>query len=279
MESTKQEAKSESSNKIGLWIGLGIGAFVLVVGIVAAVILVPQMMRPDYQKTYDAVVELEEELNHYFYNSACGDVEAYVDDEYTGIDEYSEYIKVCRDEAENMYVQVAKFESESGVTRDSELSALYDKFRKAFDKKAPGKDQIESTLRIYAAMHGFVVGVEELDDDSDDFPAPSEFATVSNYLVDSDNEVLKEFAEGLTERYGALYEAAQAYLKANHDDGDYMELYDAYLDASDEFMNYYNEQSDILERLEVFLADSSDDEPSVIDAFDDLQAAIAKKAN
>ena len=277
MEPSNQETKSESSNKTNLWIGLGVGAFALVVGIVAAIVLIPQMMRPDYHKMNDAVVELEEELDHYFYNSACGDVEMYVDDEYTSIDEYNEFLKECKNDAENIYIHVAKFESESGVTKDNEINDLYAKFMVAFNKKAPSKDQLESTLKVYEAVHSFLVAVDELEDDSDSLPAPTEFSKATNYLINSGNEALKSLADGLNQHYDALYEAGQAFLSANPDDDNYMDLYEVYSDASDDFSDYYDEQSEIINELEVFLADTSDDEPSVNDSFEEMKSAIIEK--
>lgn len=278
MESSKQETKSKPSNKTNLWIGLGVGAFALVVGIVAAIVLIPQMMRPDYHKMNDAVVELEEELDHYFYNSACVDVETYVDDKYVSIDEYNEFLKECKNDAENIYTHVAKFESESSVTKDNEINDLYAKFMVAFNKKAPSKDQLESTLKVYEAVHSFLVAADELDFGPDSLPTPTEFAKVTDYLINSNNEVLKNFAEGLNQHYDALYEAGQAFLSANPDDDNYMDLYEAYSDASDDFSDYYDEQSEIINELEVFLADTSDDEPSVNDSFEEMKSAIVEKA-
>ena len=270
---------TESGSKTGLWIGLGVGALVLIVAGVAAALLIPQMLQPDYDKMADVASDLFDGLSDYFYSSACHDVRFNVDDYYsTSVSEYSGMIEDCKKDAIKVYDDVAKFESESGVSRDSEINDLYIKFKKAFSKKAPSKDQLDSTLKTYEALHNFVVQANELDNKADSMVTPSEFARVTNNLTDSGNGVLKSFGEGLNQRYGVLYDAAQAYSKARYSDSNYSDVSDDYWDARDDFLDYFNEQSEILDELEVSLADTSGDgDDSVVDTFNDMQSAIIKK--
>jgi hypothetical protein len=270
----------ESNNKTGLFIGLGVG-IVAIIGIVAAAILIPQTMTPDYNIMLDSASNLSDELSNYFYSSACNDVRQNVDNYYSVTnDEYAEFINQCGQDAENLYAAVAKFEAESGVGRDQEINELYQRFKKLLDEKAPAKDKLENTLKIHEAVHRFAVEMDKIDDDDyESMPDPSEFKKVAAILIESGDETLKTFAEGLSERYDTLYKASQELLNVNYSDPDYQSVYDVYWDASDDFSDFYYEQSDIIDDIDYPLADSfsDDEEGDVMDAFNDLKTAILNK--
>lgn len=269
----------ESNNKTGLFIGLGVG-IVAIIGIVAAAILIPQTMTPDYNIMFDSASNLSDELSNYFYSSACNDVRRNVDNYYSVTnDEYTEFINQCGQDAENLYAAIVKFEAESGVGRDQEISELYQRFKKLFDEKAPAKDKLENTLKIHEAVHRFAVEMDKIDDDYESMPDPSEFKKVAAILIESGDEALKTFAEGLSERYDTLYKASQELLNVNYSDPNYQSVHDAYWDASDDFSDFYYEQSDIIDDIDYPLADSfsDDEEGDVMDAFNDLETAILNK--
>lgn len=269
----------KSGNKIGLWVGLGVGTLVLVGGIVAA-ILIPQMMKPDYNKMYDLANSLGDEVYNYFYSSACHDVRLYVDSYYSAeANEYAEYVNNCRNDAAKIYAEIEKFEAESNVSKDSEINELYLKFKKTFDEKAPGKDRIEQTLKVYEAIHNFVSEVKGLGSDLESMPTPSEFKEISESLANSGDERLRGFAEGLNQRYETLYEKYRSLSEMDYSDSNYMTVYEEYLEAGNELSDYFNEQSDVIDDLDYPLADTSGrGDDSVVDTFSDLESAIVEKA-
>jgi hypothetical protein len=247
---------------------------------VAAAILIPQTMTPDYNIMFDSASNLSDELSNYFYSSACNDVRRNVDNYYSVTnDEYTEFINQCGQDAENLYAAVAKFEAESGVGRDQEINELYQKFKKLFDEKAPAKDKLENTLKIYEAVHKFAVEIDKTFGDYKSMPDPSEFKQAVNILIESGDEALKTFAEGLSERYDVFYEASQEFMNIDYSNPNYQSIYDAYLDASNDFSDFYYEQSDILNDIDYPLADtySDNNEDNVMKTFNNLNDAILKK--
>lgn len=286
--STSGVDPTESSSKVGLWIALGVG-LLLAVGAIVSVI-VPQMLTPDYSKMYDSSIELQDALSEYFYSSACHDVALYVDDYYsTDAEEYNESIEDCKKDATKVYNAVSKFEAESGASRDSQINGLYQNFKKAFDEKAPAQDKLESTLKVYAAAHDFVVGMNDFDTSSGTIPTVEEFKKVTDTLVNSGDATLKEFGEGLNTRYAKLYDAAQAYIKTSYSDPNYREVSENYEDATDNMEDYLEEQLENIKNLGYPLADVSDyddydddddddnDGVNPVDAFDEVQEAIYEK--
>jgi len=284
-----EAASSDSSSNVGLWVALGVGGLLAISAVVA--VLVPQMLAPNYTKMYDSSVELQDALSEYFYSSACHDVAFYVDNYYSvDAEEYNEYIEECKKDASKVYEAVATFEAESEVSRDSEINSLYQNFKKAFDEKAPAQDKLESTLKVYAAAHDFVVGMNDFDTSSGTIPTVEEFKKVTDTLVNSGDATLKEFGEGLNTRYAKLYDAAQAYIKTSYSDPNHREVSENYEDATDDMKDYLDEQLENIKNLGYPLADVSDyddyddddndddnDGVNPVDAFDEVQEAISKK--
>ena len=292
----KDEAEkktTEGGNKTGLWIGLGISAVVIILGVIAA-IFIPKMFKPDYKIMYDQSMEFYDELSDFMYNSSCYKASVNVTNVYSVSSEtYKKYIDGCKEDVDEMYGMLQQFEMNSGVMKDSETKELYEKFLAVFNVNAPGSEKIETTLKAYEGMHEFKEGMDDLEYyNAEKLMSTDDFSKLVENLTDSGSEKLKVFGEGLKQRYDALVKAGKEYIakqKAYNDtsfsSSNWESVYDAYssahddfYDAEEDFYNYYYDEYPDDEDLDVHLVYTGDlGDGSIMDTFDDLQRAILKK--
>lgn len=286
-------AKPSSSKTKKLVIGGSIGAGVLILAIVVIVVIV-QALRPDYQTAYQKSSEMYDTVSDFVFKSNCQKVRANVMDyRSVGIAAYDEYVEKCKTDANEFYAAVEEFGALSGVAKDSEISELYNKFKVVVATNAPGKDKLEDTLKAYAAYHNYNAKMGELDFYSDELPSTSDVAAAAQYLIDSGNNELKVYGEGLKQRYDAYYQAWQqyknardAYLNSSYRDGSYQSAYDAYEGAYDAYSaardsygdySSFNNRPDISD-LDLPLAEYNDTgNGSITDTFDNVIRALGKK--
>ena len=198
----------DPAKKKKLVIGLSVGAGILVLGIVAAIVI-PILLRIDYSSAYSAAKELKPKIYDLYHSYDCQYVIDYVGSSYTSTKTYNEYIEGCK----KLYNSdtnelISKLENTDGVKRNSEIKDQFNRFKAEYATLSSGDSEtLDAKLALYQAWHSFVVAVNELSNSSSD----SESTTAANYLINSGNDTLKTYGEGWLEHRIAVAASYRAY--------------------------------------------------------------------
>lgn len=203
----------DPAKKKKIILGVSVGGFILVLGIVAA-ILIPILLRVDYSSAYVTAKELKPKIQDIYYSYDCGYVIDYVDSSYTTSKSYSEYIENCK-KVYNASIDdlVAKLGDTDGVKKNDEIKNQFAKFNTEYTAVSSGtSEDLSSKLDLWQARHNFYYAADDLDYGTS---SDSEFTTAANYLINSGNDALKTYGEGWLEKNLAIAAAYRAYRAAS----------------------------------------------------------------
>ncbi|MDO4508197.1 MAG: hypothetical protein Q4B65_02325 [Candidatus Saccharibacteria bacterium] len=238
----KQPMDPAKKKKIILWSSIAAG--VVVLGVVIAVVLV-MILKVDYRESYLKAKDMDEKIYDIYYSYDCDDAVSYVDSTYIDGEEYEKYITECKALGDGVGTMVEDLGKTSGVAKNSEIKAQYDKFKAAYDKVLPGAEELAAKLDVYKAWHEYALLVDELSSEDPD----EDFTAAANALINSGNDVLKAYGEGWLEKVLNYIHAYNAWYDAKWNDPKYDEYYDAYTRADEEFDDYREENRPDLEEI------------------------------
>lgn len=253
----------KTKKKIIMWTCVGGGVFVAL-SIIA--IIFSLVFKINYGESYRKAGEVKDELSDLSRNSsACSRVANYVDSTWTSEKSYNDYIDKCLDSLDHDNSSVVELGNTSGVKRDDNIKAQYDKFKKAYDKAFPSRSGVEETLKIYKAWHTFAVKSNAASNAIKDDDA---YRKAADALKESGNSTLVEYAEGWLERALAYSKAYRTYM-----DGDSSSAArTAMTEARTSFRSYVSQnEPDIEDIAEFEPGDTSD----VYTAFNKLYSMIS----
>lgn len=261
---TPKPLDPKTKKKIIMWTCIGGGVFVAL-SIIA--IIISLVFKINYGESYRMAIEVKDELSDLGNNTgACSRVASYVDSTWTNEKTYNEYVSKCLDSLSHDDSKIIELGKTSGVKRDEDIKAQYDKFKKAYDQAFPDQSGVEETLKLYKAWHTFVVKSNAATSAIKDDDA---YRKAADALKESGNNTLVEYADGWLER-------ALAYSKAYRDYMDNSKAGSAERTAMTEartaFRSYVNQnEPDIEDIAEFEPGDISD----VYTAFNKLYSLIS----
>lgn len=218
-EAPKAEAPKEKKpmdpkkkKNIIIWSCIGGG---VVIAAVVAIVLVIVLTKVDYKESYMLAAELDDKISDFYYDfDDCLDVVDDVENDWVGISSYSSYVSDCKTAVSQETIdKVNQLSGTSGVSRDGEVKAAFDKFYNEY-KKATGSvnEETSKKLDVYDSWHKFVY-------ESDDYyfyssTSESDVNKVADYAINSGNDTFKAFGEQWKEKALEALKARQAYDKA-----------------------------------------------------------------
>jgi len=250
--STKAIAKSapkpldpKAKKKIILWTCIGGGIFVAL-SVIA--IIFSLVFRIDYGESYRKAREVDEDLSDLVSNtSACSRVASYANSTWTNEKTYNDYVSKCLDSLDHDDSEIVELGKTSGVKRNEDIKAQYNKFKKAYDQAFPGRANAEAALKIYKAWHTFVIksntAISAIKDDD-------AYRKAADVLKESDNSTLIEYADGWLER-GLVYSKAYREYTEGDNKGT-SATRTAMNEARTDFRSYINQNEPDIEDLAEF---------------------------
>ncbi len=267
-EAPKEKKPMDPKKKKNIIIWSCVGGGVLIAGIVA-IVLVIVLTQVDYKESYRLAKELSEPMSKFYSGySRCEYVVEYADSYYTSASSYSTYIEGCKEAISSETTEkIKKLGETSGVSRDSDVKALYDKFWEKYSKAVSGvDDDLSKKLDTYDSWHKFIYDGESIDIVY--FSNENKIDTVADYAIKSGNDTLKSFGEQWKTKAQELYKARKDYRNGTI-------RYSEYSTKEDDFDDWYEES---LPKLADVLPLNFDGDKSEIDeAWDDLVLVIGKK--
>lgn len=212
MRPPKQPMDPAKKKKLILGLSLGIGGAVVAI---IAIVVVITLMKADYGESYRVAKDLKPKVSSLNSNYDCSRVVDYVSSTYTKEATYNGYIDGCATVAEGVDEMVAKLGQTSGVKRDKELKAQYERFQEAIGTVLPNEDELRQRLNVYKAWHKFVTMVDDL---SASKSSDAEVQNAAKILTESGNEVLAKYGAGWLEKTLAYVQAYRAYYNASYSD-------------------------------------------------------------
>lgn len=198
----------KTKKKIIMWSCIGGGIFIAV-SIIA--IIFSLVFRIDYGASYRKAEEVMDELSDLSNNTnACSRVASYVNSTWTNEKTYNDYVSDCLDSLEHDDSKIIELGKTSGVKRDKDIKAQYDKFKKAYDQAFPDQSGVEETLKVYKAWHTFVIKSSAASSAIQDDDA---YRKAADALKESGNDTLIEYADGWLERGLAYSKAYREYME------------------------------------------------------------------
>lgn len=205
MRSPKQPMDPAKKKKLILGLSLGIGGVVVAI---IAIVVVSMLMKADYGESYRVAGELKPKVADISNNYDCSRVIDYVNSTYTKEATYNEYVTGCAEIAEGVDELVAKLGQTSGVKRDKDIKAQYDRFHEAIGKVLPDEDELKQRLEVYRVWHKFIVVTDSL---SASKSSDAEVQNAAKILTESENEVLAKYGAGWLEKTLAYVQAYREY--------------------------------------------------------------------
>lgn len=211
----------EKKKRIIMW--TSISCAIAVLGI-AALIIIPIIIRVDYGTAYNTAKELKPKISAIYQNNDCGYVENYAASAYIEPKTYNEYIESCKKSYDPTVNElIAQLESTDGVKRNKDINAQFVKFKAEFDSLENGNpDILKEKLSLWKAIHNYSYLANGLHSASTD----AEITKAATYLINTENEALKTFGEGWQERALDLTKTYRAYQAATSEKS--TELYEEY---------------------------------------------------
>lgn len=205
MQSPKQPMDPVKKKKLILGLSLGMGGVVVAI---VAVVVVSMLTKADYGESYRVAKELKPKVSDISDNYDCSRVIDYVSSDYTSETTYNGYIEGCVAVAEGVDELVVKLGQTSGVKRDKDLKAQYDRFQEAIGKVLPNEDELKQRLEVYKVWHKFVVLANELTASKS---SDAEIQNAAKVLTESGNDVLAKYGAGWLEKTSVYVQAYRAY--------------------------------------------------------------------
>ncbi|MDR3298059.1 MAG: hypothetical protein LBT19_01665 [Candidatus Nomurabacteria bacterium] len=236
-----------------------VGGGLLILGLVALIIL-PIILRVDYEKTYD-LGSITNDIRYDMQGSdSCGGVISYVSSSYQSKSSYEKYVSKCKSSMEEFKKSIEDLSGSSGVQRDADIKKEWDAFKTSYDSAFPAYGQL---VDIYSDWHAFVAGWYETTSGSDwwDTMNETKVKNLTSSLTESNNSALKKYGDGYVSIRWKQISAYQAYKKA----------YNAYYDASysdpnkTSLRNEMNAKSEAYSGIDQDYKDYIKDEPDIKD--------------
>lgn len=242
----------KTKKKIIMWACIGGGVFVAL-SVIA--IIFSLVFKINYGESYRKAKDVQEELSELNSNmSSCSRVVSYVNSTWTNEKTYNEYVSKCLDALDYDGSTVAELGNTSGVKRDKDIKAQYDKFKKAYDKAMPNTSDVENTLKTYKAWHTFIIYSSAASNSIQDDEA---YRKAAEALKESGNDVLIEYAEGWLKYALAYSQSYRTYMSS--DSKSSSAARSAMSEARTKFRSYINQnEPDIVDIVEFEPGDMSD---------------------
>lgn len=242
----------KTKKKIILWTCVGGGIFVAL-SIIA--IIFSLVFRIDYGESYRKAGEVGEELSELISDTgACERVASYVNSTWTNEKTYNDYVSKCLDSLDHDDSEIVALGKTSGVKRDQDTKAQYDKFKKAYDQAFPDQSDVEAALKVYKAWHTFVVKSNTATSAIKDDDA---YRKAADALKESGNSTLVDYADGWLERGLAYSKAYREYAEGENKGTSAART--AMVEARTNFRSYINQnEPDVEDIVEFEPGDTSD---------------------
>ena len=113
---------------------------------------------------------------------------------------------------------VMELGNSAAVKKNSEIKALYEKFKNEYEKVTSGNaESLDKNLSLWRARHNFVLAIEDITYASSD----AEITAAAKNLIDSGNDTLKAYGEGWLEKTLAVSAAYRTYRDTSRSNPDY----------------------------------------------------------
>ena len=261
----------------------------LILGILA-IVLLPQLLKVDYESAYD----IADDLNDVRFDAeswdSCGGVIGYVDSSYQKESDYESYVSTCKEDLSEFKTGVEELAKNSAVQRDGGIREKWDKFKTSYDAAFPA---YESLIGIYADWHAFVAKWASATEESDWWKTVTEdkVKTWTESLTNSTNEALKSFGEGYVsarwkqiDAYQKYQSASDAYYEASYSASNKTELRnqmnaarEVYQGADDDYDEYLKQAPDMEDTKALVGVDLDKNENQFFSKYGDLYSEISKK--
>lgn len=267
----KKPMDPKKKKKIIIWSCVGGG---VVIAAIVAIVLVIVLTKVDYKESYDIVKKLTDKNSEYsinkFYNNYddCEEVTYYADEDWITSKTYGDYVEGCKKAiSPELTDLINQLGNTSGVARDNDVKAFYDKFYNEYQKAYDVTDsEIVKKLEVYDSWHKFLPDSESYDIYY--YSDEEKVNTVADYAINSSNDTLKAFGEQWKEKASALFKARKDYKAGTI-------KYTEYDDKEEEFDDWYKENLPKLS--EVLPLKFEGNEYDINDAWSDLVIAISTK--
>jgi hypothetical protein len=236
-----------------------VGGGLLLLGI-AALIILPIILKVDYKSTYD-LADIANDIRYDMQGSdSCGGVISYVNSSYQTKASYQKFVSKCQSDIAAFRTAVNDLAGSSGVQRDAEIKQEWEAFKTSYDAAFPA---YESLVGVYSDWHSFIAGWYEATADSSWWETMNESKaqSLSAPLTNSNNDALKKYGDDyITTRWKQI-SAYQAYQKARN----------AYYDSAYNAPNRTALRNDMNSKLETYNGLNQDyktfreDEPDIKD--------------
>ena len=235
----------KAKKKIIMWSCIGGGAFV---ALCVIAIIFSLVFRIDYGESYRKANEVGEELSDLVDDtSACERVASYANSTWTSEKTYNDHVSKCLDSLDHDDSEIVELGKTSGVKRDKDIKAQYDKFKKAYDQAFPDRSNVEATLKVYKAWHTFVIKSNTASSAIKDDDA---YRKAADALKESGDNTLVEYAEGWLERGLAYSKAYREYMEGSNKGTSATRT--AMTEARTNFRNYVNQNEPNIEDIAAF---------------------------
>ena len=188
----------------------------LVLGIAAAIVL-PIVLKVDYKATHEVADRANDLRRDIEKSDSCGGVISYVDSIYQSKSDYEKYVLNCRESLVAFKSSIEELAETSGVKRDAEIKAEWDKFKSSYDVAiAP----YEELIGIYSDWHAHIANWIDATKASDWWRTMNEDRVKSliSPLTNSTQSKIKAYGDGYVtirwkqiQSYQAYQAAADAY--------------------------------------------------------------------
>lgn len=247
----KQPMNPATKKKIILGCSIGAGALV---ALMVACIVIAVVTHVDYGETYRQAKSLREDIGELYSSYDCERVVTNAGYDWVSDNTYNKYIEACKSLTAGLDDKIAELEQTSGVRKDSDLSAAFEKFKKEYTAAVPSTDELAASLELYKTWHSYIVAIDGLSTSSTD----SALRSAANILIDSGNATLKTYGETWLEKTTDYIHAYRDYQNASYSDSNYQELRDTYRTKQTEQRDWVAEnQPDLSELAPLNLTNTS----------------------
>lgn len=266
----KKPMDPKKKKNIIIWSCVGGG---VVIAAIVAIVLVIVLTKVDYKESYDIAKKLSDPMSSFYFDYGdCKYLLSNVDSSWSPTpSSFSSDVKDCKTAISTETIDLVKQLGESsGVSRDSDVKTIYDKFYSEYSKAIADVDgETAGKLDIYDSWHKFIY-------DADGFyftsATQSKIDETANNAINSGNDTLKAFGEEWKTKATEVFKAYEAYDDATTN---YSSLYSDYTTKKKNLENWYDEK---VPKVSELLPLKFEGDKSAIDsAWDDLVAIISRK--
>lgn len=171
--------------------------------------------------------------------SGCKQVRDDVNSHVLDMDLYEMETTSCKDSVAALFEIVDKFNPGGDV----EIKEAFNVFKTSLNTNMPDPDQLGETLEMYTAMHNFNVALRDymVDGRTPNYKMEKgeKLIETADYFVDSSNDELAQFGNGVKQLYSELYDSWQQFGNEINEMGENSQTnFDKYVSAEKNFYNY-----------------------------------------